>query len=48
MPIYVYYQSPQGRALLKLGVQWHIKPTDELLSALMEMLGESAVELEFE
>ena len=48
MPIHVYYQSPQGRALLKLGVQWHIKPTDELLSALVEMLGESAVELEFE
>ncbi|MCK3657684.1 DNA polymerase III subunit alpha [Pasteurellaceae bacterium Pebbles2] len=48
MPIHVYYDSPKGRALLKLGVQWYIKPTDELLTALVEMLGESAVELEFE
>lgn len=48
MPINVYYQSPQGRALLKLGIQWYIKPTDELLSELVNMLGESAVELEFE
>ena len=48
LPIHVYYQSPQGRALLKLGVQWYIKPTDDLLAALTEMLGESSVELEFE
>ncbi|MDG2946941.1 DNA polymerase III subunit alpha [Bisgaard Taxon 10/6] len=48
MPINVYYDSPQGRALLKLGVQWYIKPSDDLLAALVGMLGESAVELEFE
>ncbi|MDU8924587.1 DNA polymerase III subunit alpha [Pasteurellaceae bacterium LIM206] len=48
MPIHVYYQSPQGRALLKLGVQWHINPSDELLAALTDMLGESCVELEFD
>ncbi|PJG82916.1 DNA polymerase III subunit alpha [Caviibacterium pharyngocola] len=48
LPINIYYQSPQGRALLRFGVQWSINPTDELLTTLIEMLGESAVELEFE
>ena len=48
LPIHVYYDSPQGRALIKLGVQWYIRPTDDLLAGLVEMLGESAVELEFE
>ncbi|WP_439257279.1 DNA polymerase III subunit alpha [Lonepinella sp. BR2271] len=47
IPIHIYYDSPQGRALLKLGVQWYIKPDDELLVDLVEMLGQSAVELEF-
>ncbi len=48
LPIHIYYQSQQGRALLRFGVQWSINPTDELLAELVEMLGESAVELEFE
>ncbi|VEH65240.1 DNA polymerase III subunit alpha [Rodentibacter pneumotropicus] len=47
LPINVYYQSPKGRALLRLGVQWSITPTDEILTELANMLGESAVELEF-
>ena len=48
LPINVYYQSPRGRALLRLGVQWSIIPTDEILTELVNLLGESAVELEFE
>ena len=48
LPINVYYQSPKGRALLRLGVQWSIIPTDEILTELVNLLGESAVELEFE
>lgn len=48
LPVHVYYQSPQGRALVKFGVQWYINPADELLSVLSDKLGESAVELEFE
>ncbi len=47
IPIHIYYQSPQGRALLRLGVQWYINPTDELLTELTQLLGENAVELEF-
>ena len=48
LPINVYYQSPKGRALLRLGIQWSITPTDDILTELVNMLGESAVELEFE
>ncbi|TDQ57967.1 DNA polymerase III alpha subunit [Mesocricetibacter intestinalis] len=48
LPIHIYYQSPQGRALLRLGVQWSVNPSDELLNALILELGESAVELEFQ
>ena len=47
LPINLYYLGSQGRAMLKMGVQWSITPTDEVLSALTEMLGENAVELEF-
>lgn len=48
LPINVYYHSPQGRAMLTLGVQWAINPTDDVLTVLAELLGENAVELEFE
>ena len=48
LPVHIYYQSPQGRALVKMGVQWSVNPTDELLTELVTLLGESAVELEFE
>ena len=47
LPIHLYYHSPQGRALLTFGVQWAINPTDEVLTELAELLGEKAVELEF-
>lgn len=48
LPINLYYQSPKGNARLQTGVQWSITPTDEVLTELVTMLGESAVELEFE
>lgn len=48
LPIHLYYDSPQGRGKLNFGVQWRIQPSDELLNALSEMLGENQVELEFD
>ncbi len=48
LPLHFYYQSPHGRALLKGGVEWRITPKDELLEQLRILLGENAVELEFE
>ncbi|MXN88438.1 DNA polymerase III subunit alpha [Pasteurella canis] len=47
LPINIYYDSPQGQCRLKMGVQWSVNPTDELLAELAKNLGESAVELEF-
>ena len=47
LPINVYYQSTKGRVLLRLGIQWSIMPTDEILTELVNLLGENAVELEF-
>ena len=47
LPINVYYQSAKGRALLCLGIQWSITPTDDILTELVNLLGENAVELEF-
>ena len=48
LPLHFYYQSPEGRALLKGGVEWRVTPKEEMLTALKSQLGENAVELEFE
>lgn len=48
LPLHFYYQSSQGRALLKGDVEWRITPKETMLMALKKALGENAVELEFE
>ena len=48
LPINVYYHSSKGRALLRLGIQWSVTVTDNMLSDLVTFLGENAAELEFE
>ncbi|QLB20479.1 DNA polymerase III subunit alpha [Vespertiliibacter pulmonis] len=48
IPLHFYYHSPNGRALVRGGVEWRIMPKEELLSSLKNLLGETAVELEFE
>lgn len=48
MPLHFYYQSPQGRALLRSGIEWRITPKEDMLINLKAFLGETAVELEFE
>lgn len=48
LPLHFYYQSEQGRALLKGGVEWRVTPSEQMLVELRTLLGESAVELEFE
>ena len=48
LPLHFYYQSEQGRALLKGGVEWRVTPNEEMLVGLRTLLGEGAVELEFE
>ncbi len=48
LPLHFYYQSPEGRALLRSGIEWRVTPKDEMLDQLKALLGENAVELEFE
>ena len=48
LPLHFYYQSEQGRVLLKSGVEWRVTPKEEMLTGLKNLLGESSVELEFE
>lgn len=48
IPIHFYYQSPNGRALLRGGTQWRITPNEQLFDQLKSLLGEHAVELEFD
>lgn len=48
LPLHFYYQSEQGRVLLKGGVEWRVTPSEQMLVELRTLLGESAVELEFE
>ncbi|MEG9488282.1 DNA polymerase III subunit alpha [Mannheimia indoligenes] len=48
LPLHFYYQSPEGRVLLKGGVEWRVMPNEQMFSELKELLGENSVELEFE
>lgn len=48
LPLHFYYQSPEGRVLLKGGVEWRVTPNEQMFSELKELLGENSVELEFE
>ncbi|QLB16716.1 DNA polymerase III subunit alpha [Mannheimia varigena] len=48
LPLHFYYQSPEGRVLLKGGVEWRVTPNEQMFSELKALLGENSVELEFE
>lgn len=48
IPIHIYYDSPKGRAMLTLGIEWRITPHDDLISDLTAFVGEEQVELEFD
>jgi len=47
VPVNIYYQRPDARAKLALGVEWRVTPNDELIDDLKLLLGKSQVELEF-
>ncbi|QGM81332.1 DNA polymerase III subunit alpha [Otariodibacter oris] len=48
LPLHFYYQSQDARVLVSGGVEWRITPTEQMLTELKTLLGENAVELEFE
>ncbi len=47
LPLHVYYQSPNGLALLRMGTEWAVTPTNALLNELMQFVGNESVELAF-
>jgi DNA polymerase-3 subunit alpha len=46
-PVYVDYRSQGARARLKLGKEWSVHPTDELIHRLHELAGEEQVKIEY-
>ncbi len=47
VPVNIYYQRDDARARLRLGAEWRVTPTDELIDTLKGLLGNEQVELEF-
>lgn len=47
LPVNIYYRTPDAYAKIKMGIEWAVNPTDDLLAELAKLLGKSAVELEF-
>jgi DNA polymerase-3 subunit alpha len=46
-PVRVFYQRQEVQAMLELGVQWRISPTDSLLHELKTLLGDDNIALQF-
>lgn len=46
-PVEIYYQSNVARANLRLGDEWRVHPTDELLLRLQTLLGKESVEIKY-
>ncbi|MGM0593930.1 MAG: DNA polymerase III subunit alpha [Pseudomonadota bacterium] len=46
-PVEIDYQRPDARARIRLGQAWRIRPSDELLGRLRQLLGEEAVRVEY-
>jgi DNA polymerase-3 subunit alpha len=46
-PVMLDYRSPQAGAMVKLGEKWRLRPSDELLSRLRQLLGEEKVYIEY-
>lgn len=47
VPVYLYYQSSKGNALVKPNKSWAVSPCDELINALKMQLGNESIELVF-
>jgi len=46
-PVYLQYMGPNARARIRLGEEWCVHPTDELIHRLNELAGESNVEVQY-
>ena len=48
LPVFVEYRRPGARGRLILDSDWRVRPTDELLKRLRQMLGQEAVRVSYE
>ena len=46
-PVYIEYQGQGAKARLKLGREWQVSPTDELIHRLHELAGKEWVKVEY-
>ncbi len=46
-PVWIHYRGEDARAEVRLGKQWQVRPTDELLHRLRELAGEGGVWLDY-
>jgi DNA polymerase-3 subunit alpha len=46
-PVLIDYETPTEKARLKLGAQWRVKPTDELIARLRDKFGKDKVKLTY-
>ena len=46
-PIFIRYATKQATAGLKLGEEWKIRPTDDLIEQLTQITGKQSIELEY-
>ncbi|MGL5297177.1 MAG: OB-fold nucleic acid binding domain-containing protein, partial [Plesiomonas sp.] len=48
VPVNIYYQRDDARARLRLGTEWRVTPSDQLLLGLRTLIGNEQIELEFD
>jgi len=48
LPVCVHYHRPDARGRLLMGKDWRVRPTDELLKRLRQLLGPEAVRVSYE
>ncbi|MGZ8144756.1 MAG: hypothetical protein ACXWTG_11385, partial [Methylosarcina sp.] len=46
-PILINYRSAQAQALIRLGDEWRVRATDELILRLRRLLGTEAVDIKY-
>ncbi len=46
-PVVLHYKSRDAQATLRLGDDWRVQATDELILRLKRLLGEDAVEIKY-
>ena len=47
-PVSLLYYQPHNRARVRLGEQWQVVPSDELLQALRDCVGNDRVSLQYQ